>query len=76
MVERYIALLGEGTEKKKNTVRAINDAADSGPSGSRKSQQYWYKNKSKFSDKLPAPDNNDVILKQILDRLEKIEGRP
>ena len=62
IVERYEAILGEGTETKKNTVRAINDATDSGPSGSRRSQQYWY--------------NNDVILKQILDRLEKIEGHP
>lgn len=74
IVERYEAILGEGTEKKKNSVRAINNIADSGPSNSR-SHHYRNSNKSRPNDKPQASDPTEVILKQILDRLEKLEGR-
>ena len=74
IVERYEAILGEGTEKKKkNSVGAINDTADSGPSNSSKPQQNRNNNKSKSNDRAQAQDTNEPILKQILERLEEIE---
>ena len=67
ILERYEAILGECTEKK-NTFRAINDAADSGPSNCSRSHQNW-NNMSKSNDGTQARDTN-----QILDRLEKLES--
>ena len=72
IVERYEAILGEGTDKKKSNVRAVNSIPDSDPSNTR-SYQYC-NNKSKPNDKPQAPDTTEVLLKQVLDRLEKLEG--
>ena len=72
IVERYEAILGDGIEKK-NTVRAINDAADSGPSNCSRSHQNR-NNMSKSNDRTQAQDTNEHILNQILDRLEKLES--
>ena len=72
IVERYEAILGEGTDKKKSYVRAVNSIPDSGTSNTR---SYQYRNnKSKPNDKPQAPDTTEVMLKQVLDRLEKLEG--
>ena len=68
IVERYEAILGEGTEKKKNSVGAINDTADSGPSNSSKPQKNRKNNKSKSNDRAQARDTNEPI-----ERLEEIE---
>ena len=54
IVERYGAILGEGTEKKKNIVRATNDTADLGPSNSRRYHKNRNNNKSKSNDRSQA----------------------
>ena len=72
IVERYEAILGEGTEKK-NIVRTISDAADSVPSDSSRYHQNRI-NMSKSNDRTQAQDTNGHILNQILDRLEKLES--
>ena len=70
IVERYEAILGEGTDKKSN-VRAVNSIPDLGPSNT---EFYQYRNnKSKPNDKPQAPDTTEGMLKQVLDRLEKLE---
>ena len=72
IVARYEAILGEGTDKKKSNVRAVNSIPDSDPLNTR---SYQYRNnKSKPNDKAQAPDTTEVLLKQVLDRLEKLEG--
>ena len=38
VVERYEAILGEGTDKKNSNVRAVNSIRDSGPSNTRSYQ--------------------------------------
>ena len=73
IVERYGVILGEGTEKKKNIVRATNDTADLGPSNSSRYHQNRNNNKSKSNDRSQAQDTNEPILNQILERLEVIE---
>ena len=72
IVERYGAILGEGTEKK-NIVRATNDTADLGPSNYSRYHQNRNNNKSKSNDRSQAQDTNEPILNQILERLEIIE---
>ena len=58
IVERYGAILGEGTEKKKKIVRATNDTADLGPSNSSRYHQNRNNNKSKSNDRSQAQDTN------------------
>ena len=72
VVEQYEAILGEGTEKKKGNVRAINNIADSRPSNP---QPYHNRsnNGAKSKDKAQPSATTEAILKQVLDRLEKLE---
>ena len=69
VVERYEAILGEGTEKKKGNVRAINNMP---------SNPQPYHNRSnngpKSNDRAQPSATTEAILKQVLDRLEKLEG--
>ena len=68
VVERYEAILGESTEKKKGNVRAINNIADSRPSNPKP-----YHNRSnngpKSNDRAQPSATTEVILKQVLNRL-------
>ena len=73
VVERYEAILGESTEKKKGNVRAINNIADSRPSNP---QPYHNRsnNGPKSNNRAQPSATTEAILKQVLDRLEKLEG--
>ena len=71
VVERYESILGEGNEKKKSSIRAINNPADSNPS-----QSIHYpplNNKSQSNNKSYPSNTTEIVLKQVLERLEKLE---
>ena len=72
VVERYESILGEGNEKKKSSIRAINNPADSNPS---QSIHYPHlNNKSQSNNKSYPSNTTEIVLKQVLERLEKLEG--
>ena len=53
IVERYEAILGEDTDKKRSNVRALNSITDSDPSNT-KTHRYHNNNKSKPNDRPQA----------------------
>lgn len=73
VVERYEAILGEGNEKKKSTVRAVNNISEPGSSGPRPYPNR-NNNRPRPNDK-PQTPNTIELLKQVLDRIEKLESR-
>ena len=73
VVEQYEAILGEGTEKKKGNVPAINHIADSRPSN-HKPYHNRRNNGSKPNDTAQPSGTTEAILKQVLARLDKLEG--
>ena len=69
VVERYESILGEGNEKKKSSIRAINNPGDSN-----QSQSIHYpslNNKSQSNNKSHPSNTTEIVLKQVLERLEK-----
>lgn len=74
VVERYEAILGEGNEKKKSNVRAVNNISEQGSSSARLYPNR-NNNRSRPNDKSQTPNTTD-LLKQVLDRIEKLESRP
>lgn len=73
VVERYEAILGEGNEKKKSNVRALNNISEAGPSSTRPYPNR-NNNRPKPTDKSQTPNTTDLLFKQLLDRIEKLEG--
>ena len=72
VVERYESILGDGGEKKRSNIRALNDFSNSSPSTDR--PQPNRNKKPQFRDKSQAQQSTEIMLKQVLDRLEKLES--
>lgn len=75
VVERYEAILGEGSEKKRSNIRAVNNTPDLSSSSARPQSNRSY-NKPRANDRSHSQSNTDQMLQQVLDRLDKLEGAP
>ena len=72
VVVRYEAILGEGNEKKKSTVRAVNNISEPGSSGHRPYPNR-NNNRPRPNDK-PQTPNTIELLKHVLDRIENLRA--
>lgn len=77
IVERYEAIFGEGIDKKRANIRAIDYPNPRSSNPRPQSQHNRYNNNRQNATERPhtyTQQNTTQLLQQVLDRLEKLEG--